>query len=181
MIGSEADRYAEIATNRGEPPQAFASVPSGSSTITKSAVSAFSTICTRTVAVSGTSVKVTCRSACQGASAIWSEDPPASMQGRGPGISSLCANRPARTSGTAEAKIPIRNMTHTRSTQARKRRAYGWQSVKKTSYRRVDGRSILRGRSPSSGGAPEIFGQRAVGQRLGQMQPADLVRAVEIG
>src|ERR1700716_1408583 len=29
--------------------------------------------------------------------------------------------------------------------------------------------------------APEIFGQRAVGQGFGQMRPADLVRAVEVG
>src|ERR1700748_459267 len=142
MTGAEAEGYAEIATNRGAPPQAFASRLSSPSTITKSALSALSTICTRTVAAAGTSVNVTCRSACQGASAIWSEDPPASMQGRGPGNNSLCANRPARMSGTAEARIPKRNMIRYSLNLTRKRQAYGWQSVKKTSYRRVDGRVL---------------------------------------
>ena len=36
-------------------------------------------------------------------------------------------------------------------------------------------------RDPASGRAPHFVGQRAVGERLGEMHPADLVGAIEIG
>src|SRR3954453_16685966 len=139
MTGADADGYAAIAINRGAPPQAFGSSPPESSTITKSAVSGLSTICTRTVAACGTSVNATCRSACQGVFSIWDADPPASMQGLVPGNNSLRANRPARISGTAEARIPKRNMTRYSLNLARKRRAYGWRRLNRTGYRWVDG------------------------------------------
>src|SRR4051812_46852484 len=179
MMGWDGDGYAEIATKRGAAAQVFASALSASSITTKSAVSTFSTICTRTVAVRGSSVKATCRSACQGAAAICSDDPPASMQGRGPGNNSPPANTPARIRGTADARIFKRNITR-HSPSSALDAAHGWQSVKKTRYRRVDG-AVLVQRAPGSGGISQVLGQRPVGQRLSQMQPADLGRAVEVG
>jgi len=58
-------------------------------------------------------------------------------------------------------------------------RGYGWQSVNKTRYYQVDAQIIASG--ARSGGALEVLGQRPIGQRLGQMQPADGVGSVEIG
>src|SRR3954454_24389370 len=101
---------------------------------------------------------------------MWPGAPPASMQGRGPGNSSPRANRPAKISGMAEARIPKRTMIRHSHNLARKRRAYGWQSVKRTGYRVVDGRDG-RETSPISGGGSEVFGQCAVGQRFREVQP----------
>ena len=71
---------------------------------------------------------------------IWTEPSPIAMQGRAPGRKSPRANTAAITSGTTEARIFKRNMTRTRPPiSPRNAAAYGWQSVKETSYRRVDG------------------------------------------
>src|SRR6478736_2628804 len=139
MTGSDADGTAEIATSCGGEWlwQAPASVESTSSMTVKSAASALSEICTRTVASLGSLVKLTWRSACQDRAAIWSEAPPTSMQGRGP-KNSPRANTAATANGTTEARILKRNMTLLASRTSRRQAAYGWQSVNGTGYHRVD-------------------------------------------
>ena len=71
--------------------------------------------------------------------AIWTDVPDISMQGRGPGNNSPRANTAATASGTTEARIFKRNMTRYSLKPGPRGGAYGWRSVKKTSYRRVDG------------------------------------------
>ena len=80
------------------------------------------------------------RLACQGSEASWTEPSPIAMQGRAPGRKSPRANTAATSNGTAEARIFKRNMIRTRSPiSPGTATAYGWQSVKKTRYRGVDG------------------------------------------
>ena len=81
-----------------------------SSTTAKSAASALSDICTRTVASAGSSVKATCRSACQGIEVICTDASPIATQGCGPGNNPPRANTAATINGTAEARILKRNM-----------------------------------------------------------------------
>src|SRR5487761_1905915 len=143
MTGVPLAGLAETATKRvaALASQAPRSVLSASSTTTKSAASALSEIWTRTVAAAGSSVKATWRSTCQGTSEIWTEVSDIAMQGCGPGNSPPRANTAATISGTAEARILKRNMTrHSLFPGPRYAGAYGWRSVNKTRYRRVDGR-----------------------------------------
>jgi len=105
----------------------------------KSAASALSVICTRTVARAGSSVKATWRSACQGKSAISTDVLAIAMQGCGPGKSPPRAKNAATRRGTAEARILKRNMEHSLADRPGIRWAYGWRSVNRTRYRRVDG------------------------------------------
>src|SRR5438045_2118640 len=113
MTESDSCGVAEIATSCGGEWlwQAPASVLSTSSMTVKSAASALSEICTRTVARPGSLVKLTWRSACQESAAICSEAPPTSMQGRGPVENSPRANTAATANGTTEPRILKRNMT----------------------------------------------------------------------
>src|ERR1700744_4391330 len=60
------------------------------------------------------------------------------MQGCGPGISSIWARRVATINGTTDPRILKRNMTRNSLAEPVTRRAYGWRSVNKTRYRRVD-------------------------------------------
>src|SRR5882724_2675642 len=140
MTGAEPEGCAEIATNRVATvaSQAVSSVPSTSSTTAKSAVSAESEIATRTVASFGSSVKLTWRSACHGADAICSVFAPIARQGWVPGKNSTRASSAAAIRGTAETRIFTRNMYTLTYARSGIRRAYGWQSVKKTRYRGVD-------------------------------------------
>src|SRR5260370_36460751 len=82
----------------------------------------------------------------------------------------------------AEANILKRNMTCSLADKpVADATAYGLRSVNKAGYRLVD--AVRRRTNPStgSGGSPDIVGERAVGQGFGEMQPADFLRAVEIG
>src|ERR1700722_11027705 len=122
MTGAEPERLAETATDCVAAVASQAPVPgapvsgalvtrsSTSSTTAKSAASALSNICTRTVAAAGSSVKLTCRSACQGTEAICSDASPTAKQGRGPGDHPPPANAAAMPNGTTEARILKRNM-----------------------------------------------------------------------
>src|SRR6185295_15419798 len=140
MTGSEDEGLRVIATSRGEAwlSQAPASAVSTSSITVKSAASALSEICTRTVAREGSLVKLTWRSACQERAAIWTDVPAISMQALGPVKNSLCANRATIASGTTEARIFKRNMTRYPLTISQRHGVYGWRTVKETSYRGVD-------------------------------------------
>src|ERR1700722_1775419 len=140
-MGAPLAAVSEIATAwvAGLASQAPASAALESSTRAKSATSALSVTCTRTVASAGSSVKATWRSACQGRSAISTEVLAIAMQGCGPGRSPPRANNAAATKGTAEARILKRNMELPAHTGPDAKRAYGWRSVNKTGYRRVDG------------------------------------------
>src|SRR5664279_4417067 len=151
MTGPEPERPAATATDSAaavasQAPVSGAPVPeapvcglSTSSTTAKSAASALSNICTRTVAAFGLSVKLTCRSACQGTEAISTEASPMATQGCGPDDHPPRANTATMTNGTTEARI-LQTQHDTPPTRPRpaKRRAYGWRSVNKTRYRRVD-------------------------------------------
>jgi len=57
--------------------------------------------------------------------------------------------------------------------------AYGWQSLKKSRYLRVDD-LVMAESDPRSGGPFDIVCEGAIGQGFGEMQPADLVGAVEV-
>ena len=140
----------EIATSRGGAwlSQAPASAVSTSSITVKSAASALSEICTRTVAREGSLVKLTWRSACQERAAIWTDVPAISMQALGPVKNSLRANRATIASGTTEARIFKRNMTRYSLAISPRHGAYGWQRVKETSYRGVDAGCCLFARHP---------------------------------
>src|SRR5580704_10174051 len=129
-----------MATSRvaGVASQAVASGVSISSTTAKSAASALSVICTLTVASAGSSVKATCRSACQGIEVIWTEASPIATQGCGPGNNPPRANTAATIKGTAEARILKRSMLLSLADRSVNAAAYGWRSVNKTRYRRVD-------------------------------------------
>src|SRR5579859_3594669 len=177
MIGAAAPPRFEIAMNcvAGVVSQALSSSASASSTTAKSAAAALSVIATRTVASLGSSVKLTWRSACQGAEAISTVPESTAMQGRGDGKNSTRARIAAAIRGTAETRIFKRNMerhslNHTREESG----LYGWRSVKKTRYRLVDV-------CPSRRHVASLFRERAIGQRFGEMQPGDVVGAVEIG
>src|SRR3981189_310953 len=103
------------------------------------------------------------------------------MQGRGPGNSPPRAKTATTINGTAEARILKRNMTRSLDDKPSKRKAYGWRSVNETRSRLFD---MARPRTTppiNSGGAPEVFGECAIGQGFRQMQPADLFRAIEVG
>src|SRR5664279_4925345 len=117
MTGPEPERPAAIATDSGAAVASQAPVSgapvcglSRSSTTAKSAASALSEICTRTVAAFGLSVKLTCRSACQGTEAISTEASPMATQGCGPDDHPPRANTATMTNGTTEARIFKRNM-----------------------------------------------------------------------
>src|ERR1700733_3726892 len=90
--------------------QALASAASAPSTTAKSAASAFSVICTRTVAAPGSSVNATWRSARQDNSVISRAVLATAMQGCEPGNSPSRAKNAAAMRGTAEARILKRNM-----------------------------------------------------------------------
>src|SRR3984957_479355 len=78
------------------------------------------------------------------------------MHGCGPGRSPPRANNAAATKGTAEARILKRNMELPAHSGPDAKRAYGWRSVNKTGYRRVDGvPSSTRARIPAKPIAPE--------------------------
>src|SRR3954453_1938061 len=145
MTGSDGDDVVEIATSCGGDllSQAPASAVSMSSMTGKSAASALSEICTRTLARPGSLVKLTWRSACQDRVAICTDMPATSMQGRGPVENSPRANRAATASGTTEASKLKRNMTLPASRPGPRQRAYGWQSVKNSRYYRVYGEGLL--------------------------------------
>src|ERR1700691_967577 len=117
MTGAEPEGLAATATESvaavaSQAPVSGASVCglSTSSTTTKSADSALSEIRTRTVASAGSSVKPTCRSACQGTEAISTDASPMAMQGCGAGNHPPRANTATKTNGTTEARILKRNM-----------------------------------------------------------------------
>src|SRR5271156_152649 len=143
-MGAPRDAVSEIATAwvAGLASQAPVSVASESSTRAKSAASALSVTCTRTVASAGSSVKATWRSARQGRSAISTEALAMAMQGCGPGRSRPRANNAAATRGTAEARILKRNMEPPAHSSPDTTRAYGLRSVNKTGYRGVDGNCV---------------------------------------
>src|SRR5271170_5043641 len=107
MTGPDAAALAEIVTNRVDAVTSHA--PSGglsaSSTTAKSAASALSDSCTRTVAAAGSSVKLTWNWACQGSAVICTEVSPIAMQGRVLGNISPRANIAATINGTAETRI----------------------------------------------------------------------------
>src|ERR1700730_988187 len=112
MTGAGPERVAVTATNRvaGVTSQALSSAPSTSSTTAKSAASALSVSLTRTVAAAGSLVKLTWRSACQGADAIWSVCSRTATQGRVEGRNSTRARIAATNRGTTETRIFKRNM-----------------------------------------------------------------------
>src|SRR6185295_19386716 len=150
MTGSEGEGLREIATSRTGAwlSQAPASIVSRSSITVKSAASGLSEIWTRTVAREGSLVKLTWRCACQERVAIWTDVPAISMQARGPVRNSPRANRAAIASGKTEARIFKRNMTRYPLTISPGQGAYGWQTVKETSYRGIDGGCFLVARHP---------------------------------
>src|ERR1700749_1474180 len=102
MTGVATDGFAEIAMNCviGVGSQALSSSASTSSTTVKSAAAASSMIATRTVASLGSSVKLTCRSACQGEEVISTDPESSAMQGCGVGKNSTRARIAATNSGT---------------------------------------------------------------------------------
>ena len=112
MTGPDAEGFAAIATNRVDAvtSHALSGGLSASSTTAKSAASALSDSCTRTVAAAGSSVKLTWNWACQGSDVTCTDPAPIEMQGRAPGNSSPRANMAAATNGAAETKIFKRTM-----------------------------------------------------------------------
>src|SRR5271165_4313389 len=142
MTGAAAVGSAETATNcvAGVSPQAFSALSATSSITAKSASAALSVTTTRTVASAGSSVKLTWRSACQGADPISRVSLPTAIQGRGLSNDSTPATTTPATKGIAESRILKRNMTDTHSNTSPEHRVYGWQSVKTTRYRLVDGK-----------------------------------------
>src|SRR5690349_8374471 len=174
MTGSVAELLVEIDTSRGGwlPWQALPSAVSTSSITAKSAASARSMTWTRTVAFAGLLVKLTRRLDCQGREVSCTEVSATAMQGRVSANSPSRARKAATARGTTEARIRKRNMEHS-LTRPGGRGPYGWRSVKKSSYCRVDAPELRR--------APEVVGQCTIGQRFGEMQPAYLLGAVEVG
>src|SRR5215472_19019778 len=88
-------------------------------------------------------------------------------------------------SGTAASRNFRRNMHKLARTRSGKRPDHGWRSVKKTRYRRVDmtpGQLIgSEAKASRSCCVADVVSERAIGQGLGEMQPANLVCAIEIG
>src|SRR3569832_2607240 len=179
MVGRAPPGSPEIAIRRvdGLPWQAPGSSLVPSSTTAKSAASASSVICTRTVACAGSSVKAIWMPAVQNKEVSSTELSPMAMQGCETDPTSLRANTAVANRGTTEARILKRNMTSyspgPHETHLRRLEPYGLQSVKETRYRQVDARSPLSR-------LPHIIRECPVRQRLGQMQPANLVRTVEV-
>src|SRR5438128_7386839 len=138
MTGSDAEKPLEIDTSCGGSFvwQALASAVSMSSITAKSAASARSITCTRTVAFAGLVVKLTCRLDCQGSEVSCTEVSATAMQGRASANISPRARKAVTARGTTEARIRKRNMEHPLASPG-ERRAYGWRSVKKSGYRRV--------------------------------------------
>src|SRR6185295_12500145 len=171
MTGSEDEGLRVIATSRNGAllSQAPASAVSISSITVRSAASALSEIWTRTVAWEGSLVKPTCRCACQERAAIWTGVPAISMQARGPAKNSPRANKATIASGTTEARIFKRNMIRDPLSTSPRRGAYGWQSVKETSYRGVDAGCFVLGRQPcgeSSEATPKRDGAEDIVARM---------------
>src|SRR5580692_41663 len=112
MTGPDAEGFAAIATNRVDAvtSHALSGGLSASSTTAKSAVSALSDSCTRTVAAAGSSVKLTWRSACHGTALSCTLVSPTAMQGRGRADNPPRANTAITRNGTTEARILKRNM-----------------------------------------------------------------------
>src|SRR5581483_4094106 len=106
MTGEELLGRLEIATNCvvAVAAQAFSSAASDPSITAKSAVVALSDTATRTVASLGSSVKLTRRSACQGALASWTVPVATAMQGRSAGKNPMRARIPAAINGTTETR-----------------------------------------------------------------------------
>src|ERR1700761_3074068 len=107
MTGAPLAAVSEIDTAREAvlSSQARGSAMSSPSTSAKSAVSADSLICTRTVAADGLSVNATERSACQGSSASSTEVLAIERHGCGPGDMPPCANNATVRTGTTDARI----------------------------------------------------------------------------
>src|SRR5262245_31012031 len=84
------------------------------------------------------------------------------MQALGPVKNSLRANRATIASGNTEARIFKRNMTRYSLAISPRQGAYGWQTVKETSYQGVDAGCRLEPRHPcrESGGASEVGAAR---------------------
>src|SRR5205085_799565 len=114
MTGSDAEALVEIDTNFGGwlPWQVPPSAVSMSSITAKSAASARSMICTRTVAFAGLLVKLTWRLDSQGREVSCTEVSATAMQGRASANSPSRARKAATARGTTEARIRKRNMEH---------------------------------------------------------------------
>src|SRR5947209_4265172 len=125
MTGSEAEALAEIDTSCGGwlVWQALPSAVSMSSMTAKSAVSARSMTCTRTVAFAGLLVKLTWRLDCQGSEVSCTEVSATAMQGRASAKMPSCAKKAATARGTTEARIRKRNMEHPLAKAQRNARA----------------------------------------------------------
>src|SRR5262245_33667117 len=112
MTESDADKPREIDTSCGallvwQPLPSAASAPSMTA---KSAASALSMICTRTVAFAGLLVKLTWRLDCQGSDVSCTEVSATAIQGLASANSSPRARKAATARGTTEARIRKRNM-----------------------------------------------------------------------
>src|SRR5262245_56643058 len=112
MMGSEAEKPREIDTSCGgllvwQPLPSAVSAPSMTA---KSAASALSMICTRTVAFAGLVVKLTWRLGCQGSDVSCTDVSATAMQGLASANSSPRARKAATARGTTEARIRKRNM-----------------------------------------------------------------------
>src|ERR1700754_2505915 len=116
MTGSDAEKPFAIETSCGGwlVRQALASVVSASSITAKSAASALSMICTRTVAFAGLVVKLTWRLDCQGSEVSCTEVSATATQGRVSEKISPRARKAVTARGTTEARTRKRNM-HTYS------------------------------------------------------------------
>src|SRR5438128_3974436 len=114
MTGSDAEKLLEIDTSCGGwlVWQALLSAVSMSSITAKSAASARSITCTRTVAFAGLLVKLTWRADCQGSEVSCTEVSATAMQGRASASSSPRARKAVTARGTTEARIRKRNMEH---------------------------------------------------------------------
>src|SRR4051794_11608957 len=112
MTGSDAEKPREIDTSCGgwldwqTPPSAVSS----SSITAKSAASARSMICPRTVAFAGLVVKRTCMADCQGSEVSCTEVSAPAIQGRASANSSPRAIKAVTANGITEARIRKRNM-----------------------------------------------------------------------
>src|SRR5690348_16073239 len=114
MTGSDGEKLREIETSCGgwlawQAPPSAVSVPSITA---KSAASARSMICTRTVAFAGLLVKPTWRLDCQGREVSCTEVSATAMQGRVSANNWPRARKAVNIRGTTEARIRKRNMEH---------------------------------------------------------------------
>src|SRR5262250_1358775 len=156
MTGSDAAKFFAIETSCGGVPvwQAPSSAEPMSSITAKSAASALSMTCTRTVAFAGLVVKLTWRLDCQGSAVSCTEVSATATQGRVSEKISPRARKAVTARGTTEARTRKRNM-HTYSLNGPRstRGAYGWWSVKKSGYRGVDADDFQAARRKSSANA----------------------------